>query len=64
MTVCVHAWSAPLLMEHFGRVWTLTAWCELRTAFRAFRLDLIESAEPLPELFVDEVGKRLDDKAP
>jgi predicted DNA-binding transcriptional regulator YafY len=54
----------PLLMEHFGRVWTLTAWCELRTAFRAFRLDLIESAEPLPELFVDEVGKRLDDKAP
>jgi|TARA_R110002049_G_scaffold23545_3_gene83309 predicted DNA-binding transcriptional regulator YafY len=54
----------PLLMEHWGRVWTLTAWCELRAGFRVFRLDLIESAEALPELFVDEPGKTIDAYAP
>lgn len=51
----------PLLMEHWGRVWTLTAWCELRAAFRVFRLDLIDSVEALPELFGDEPGKTLAD---
>ncbi|MDD9721574.1 YafY family protein [Sulfitobacter sp. PR48] len=54
----------PLHMEYWGRVWTLTAWCELREGFRVFRLDLIESAEALPELFVDEPGKRLKDYEP
>lgn len=54
----------PLHMEYFGRIWTLTAWCELRAAFRVFRLDLIESAEALPELFPDEPGKTLADYAP
>ena len=54
----------PLHMEYWGRVWTLTAWCELRDAFRVFRLDLIETAEALPDLFVDEPGKRLSDYAP
>jgi len=49
----------PLHMEYWGRVWTLTSWCELREGFRVFRLDLIESAEALPELFVDEPGKTL-----
>jgi len=53
-----------LHMEYWGRVWTLTAWCELRAAFRVFRLDLIESAEALPDLFVDEPGKRLQDYVP
>lgn len=51
----------PLHMEYWGRVWTLTAWCEMREAFRVFRLDQIESAEALPDLFVDEPGKRLAD---
>ena len=51
----------PLLMEHLGRVWLLTAWCELRNDFRTFRLDLIETAEALPELFTDEAGKSLTD---
>jgi predicted DNA-binding transcriptional regulator YafY len=51
----------PLQMDHWGRVWTLTAWCELRGAFRVFRVDLIEEAQALPELFVDEPGKRLTD---
>ncbi len=51
----------PLHMEYWGRVWTLTAWCELRDDFRVFRVDLIEEADALPELFVDEPGKTLQD---
>jgi predicted DNA-binding transcriptional regulator YafY len=54
----------PLHMEYWGRVWTLTSWCELRADFRVFRLDLIESAEALPDLFVDEAGKTLADYVP
>ncbi len=51
----------PLRLESWGRVWTLTAWCEMRKDFREFRVDLIEEAEPLPELFIDEPGKTLAD---
>ena len=51
----------PLHMEYWGRIWTLTSWCELRNDFRVFRVDLIERAEALPEMFVDEPGKRLSD---
>ncbi|MEL7090908.1 MAG: YafY family protein [Pseudomonadota bacterium] len=54
----------PLHLEYWGRVWTLTTWCELRGAFRVFRVDLITRAEALPEMFVDEPGKRLSDYAP
>lgn len=54
----------PLHMEYWGRVWTLIAWCERRADFHVFRLDLIESADALPDLFVDEPGKRLADYAP
>ena len=54
----------PLHMEYWGRVWTLTAWCESRNDFRVFRVDLIEAADALPELFVDEPGKRLIDYDP
>lgn len=54
----------PLHMEYWGRVWTLTAWCELRSAFRVFRIDLIEDMTPLPEIFADEPGKTLADYAP
>lgn len=54
----------PLHMEYWGRVWTLTAWCELRAAHRVFRVDLIQTAEALPELFVDEPGKTLADYVP
>lgn len=51
----------PLHMEYWSRIWTLTAWCELRQAHRVFRLDLMSSAEALPELFLDEAGKMLAD---
>ncbi|AZV77620.1 YafY family transcriptional regulator [Parasedimentitalea marina] len=54
----------PLNMEYWGRVWTLTAWCETRDDFRVFRVDLIEAAIALPELFADEPGKRLADYSP
>ena len=49
----------PLLLEHWARIWTLVAWCEHAGAHREFRLDLIESAEALPELFTDEPGKTI-----
>ncbi len=54
----------PLHMEYWGRVWTLTVWCELREGFRVFRIDLIEAVSPLPEIFADEPGKRLSDYDP
>ena len=54
----------PLEMTYFGRIWILTAWCELRAAHRVFRVDLMQSAEALPELFVDEPGKTLADYRP
>ncbi|WP_170556971.1 helix-turn-helix transcriptional regulator [Ruegeria atlantica] len=54
----------PLHMEYWGRVWTLTSWCELRQGFRVFRIDLIEAISPLPEVFADEPGKRLSDYDP
>ncbi|NVO55466.1 YafY family transcriptional regulator [Rhodobacteraceae bacterium B1Z28] len=54
----------PLHMEYWGRVWTLTAWCELRNGFRVFRIDLIETVTPQPEIFADEPGKRLNDYDP
>ncbi|WP_271947390.1 helix-turn-helix transcriptional regulator [Ruegeria faecimaris] len=54
----------PLHMEYWGRVWTLTSWCELRNGFRVFRIDLIETVLPLPEIFADEPGKRLSDYDP
>jgi predicted DNA-binding transcriptional regulator YafY len=54
----------PLHMEYWGRIWTLTAWCELRVAFRVFRIDLIDTADALPELFSDEPGKSLADYRP
>ncbi len=54
----------PLEMAYWSRVWTLTAWCEARGAHRVFRLDLINTAEALPELFTDEAGKALADYRP
>ncbi len=54
----------PLLMESLGRIWTLTVWCEDREAFEVLRIDLIERAEALPELFADEPGKTLAELTP
>jgi predicted DNA-binding transcriptional regulator YafY len=51
----------PLQLEYWGRVWTVTVWCELRDDFRTFRVDRIERLDTLPDRFTDEVGKSLMD---
>ncbi len=53
--------ARPLSLEHWGRVWTLTTWCELRSDFRVFRVDRIESVQASDERFVDEPGKTILD---
>lgn len=51
----------PLKLEYWGRVWTVTAWCELSEDFHIFRVDRIDRCEILPGLFVEEQGKTLAD---
>ena len=51
----------PLEMEYWGRVWTATAWCEMRRDFRVFRVDRIQEINVLAATFVDEPGKSLAD---
>ncbi|HZH25798.1 MAG TPA: YafY family protein [Azospirillaceae bacterium] len=51
----------PLGLEAWGHAWTLTAWCELRADFRAFRLDRMAAAEALSDTFRSEPGRTLQD---
>lgn len=51
----------PLALAFYPPVWLLTAWCELRVAFRNFRLDRIAGAVTSGETFADEPGKTLAD---
>ena len=51
----------PLQMEYWGRVWTLTSWCELRQDFRVFRVDRIRTLDVTFETFDEEPGRRLSD---
>ena len=51
----------PLGAFFWGTSWTLTAWCELRSDFRNFRLDRVGSIELTEELFEEEPGKTLRD---
>jgi len=51
----------PLLLEFWGRVWTLAAWCEARGDFRSFRVDRIEGLHPTGETFPDEAGTTVAD---
>ena len=51
----------PLQLEYWGRVWTLTSWCELRADFRVFRVDRMQDVAVLPSQFGDDVGKTLSD---
>ncbi len=50
----------PLVLLYWGPVWTLGAWCELRLAFRMFRVDRIEAAAT-GTVFVPEPGRTLQD---
>ena len=51
----------PLGAFFWGWNWTLTAWCELRSDFRNFRLDRIVTIDPTEEKFDDEAGRSLRD---
>jgi len=51
----------PLTLLYWGKSWTLGAWCELRQAFRSFRIDRIHSLNVLSSCYPDGPGKRLED---
>ncbi len=51
----------PLALSFWGTVWTLGAWCTLRTGFRNFRLDRVRTCTRSGEVFPDEPGKTLAD---
>jgi predicted DNA-binding transcriptional regulator YafY len=51
----------PLALYFWGGVWTLAAWCELRNDFRSFRVDRIQRAERLEEVFLPRPGQTLAD---
>jgi len=51
----------PLGLFFWGTVWTLGAWCELRQAFRNFRLDRVETLRVCDERYPNEPGKTLED---
>ncbi|MFZ7089746.1 helix-turn-helix transcriptional regulator [Primorskyibacter sp. 2E233] len=51
----------PLHLDYWGRVWTCVCWDEALGDFQRFPLEQIERLSPLPGLFVDEPGKRLED---
>jgi predicted DNA-binding transcriptional regulator YafY len=49
----------PLVLEFWGRVWTLAAWCEGRGDFRSFRVDRIIEAFPTGQIALPEPGRDL-----
>ncbi|WP_309666216.1 YafY family protein [Tabrizicola sp.] len=49
----------PLILEFWGRVWTLATWCETRTAFRSFRVDRIDGITGTGDTFPDEAACNL-----
>jgi len=51
----------PLGCFFWGKVWTLGAWCEARTAFRSFRIDRISALQLGDARFKDEPGRTLAD---
>lgn len=51
----------PLQTDYWGRVWTCSAWCELRDGFRAFRVDKIMACSFTGESYSDEPGKTIED---
>jgi predicted DNA-binding transcriptional regulator YafY len=51
----------PLALHFWGERWTLAAWCELRQAFRMFRLDRMSELTTRDQIFRDEPGKTIAD---
>jgi predicted DNA-binding transcriptional regulator YafY len=52
-------WVRPLVLEFWGRVWTLAAWCESREDFRSFRVDRIISLTSTGQTVAPEPGRDL-----
>ncbi len=51
----------PLALWYWGKVWTVLAWCELRSAFRVFRTDRIQKMRCTGTVFTTEKGKTIAD---
>jgi len=51
----------PVGLFFWGSTWSATAWCELRNAFRNFRLDRMVEVHVLDERFIDAPGQTLED---
>lgn len=51
----------PLGLFYWGKVWTLVAWCELRNAFRHFRLDRMQQVAMPGQSFELIKGRTLQD---
>lgn len=51
----------PLGLWFWGKVWTLVGWCEMRSDFRAFRIDRIAGITTTERVFKPERGKLLAD---
>jgi len=51
----------PLGLFFWGKVWTLTAWCELRDEFRSFRLDRMSQVSVCEAVFESLPGRTLQD---
>jgi predicted DNA-binding transcriptional regulator YafY len=49
----------PLVLEFWGRVWTLAAWCEVRGDFRSFRVDRIDTLRETGRCQMPEAGRDL-----
>jgi len=50
----------PVGLYFWGRTWSLAGWCELRTDWRSFRLDRVNSLEVLADRFDDMEGITAD----
>lgn len=51
----------PLGIECWGKIWTITSWCELRDDFRVFRIDRILKCDITNIIFKNEAGKTYKD---
>jgi predicted DNA-binding transcriptional regulator YafY len=51
----------PLALTFWSGVWTLASWCELRSDFRAFRIDRMERVLVLERTFIPRKGQTLED---
>lgn len=51
----------PLGLFCWGKIWTLVGWCELRNAFRHFRLDRITNIKVTDEHYTQQPGRTLPD---